>query len=195
MSTVQEIGATMRQLGLLLAAIMLLILGALTGTAKADEDAGATSINMCEELDISPCPAALESVLATASDVIPLDNNCDGIVTSFGPTSAFQPSPLGTYVIRAFVMSIQVNCRKARDLSAFAENVPATNGNGAPFLQVTPCVGQTSCIASAGWARHDLFGIAPPICYVASVSATADGRTFGPFFAPGSTAGFGCMPG
>lgn len=185
----------MRRLITLLGTLAL-TLAFMSGEASAEDNLiDVLPINMCEELSISPCPTELQNVAASSIEIIDLDNNCQGALANFGPTAAYSSDPVfGTYVVRAYVQSIQVECRKTRNLTATVENIPLTNTSyGSPHIEVTPCPNSTSCIASAGWARNDLFGIAPPICYMASAAATADTMAFGPYFA--GTGGFACMPG
>lgn len=184
----------MKRTPVLLGTLLLLLLSALSGKASADEAlVNMGPLNLCAELAITPCPDEMLSVIPTSVDIIDLDNNCQMALGNFGPTVYYgSDAVFGKYEIRAYVQSIEVGCRKSRDLTATVENVPLTNtSNGSPHVQSVPCLNSTFCVASAGWARRDLFGIAPPICYVASATATADTAVFGPYFA--GTGGVACM--
>lgn len=176
--------------------VLAVVLSSFPGRGVAVEGYAVPPVNICDRLGISPCPSDLVSVLPTATDVVDLNNQCQASASSYDPSAAYQNSPLGTYVIRFYFVSVIVHCGRERNLLSTAENVPATNGSDVTkYVQASTCLGSDLCIADAGWSRSDLFGVAPPICFHASLGGEADGKPFGPIFPPGTTAGFGCTPG
>lgn len=184
----------MRALLLMTVLVLLCGLGSPAPASHGRTPSGWEPMDMCEELDLVPCPDALRSVLPDEVDVFDLGNNCRSTVTRFGPLAQFSGDPFyGPYVIRAYAISVTVDCRKPRDLVAVAEAIPATNTDFTRTQQAITCSGALRCNAQAGWSRRDVYGVAPPICYSATAIAMADTQTFGPFVADNSIAGFRCV--